>query len=136
MDTIALGTGILRWSRHERIADRYGTVNLDHAPDGADFDPTRFDTAPIGTRGRLIAVILCTRPLPALWGLGARVSPPPPAVRRLGGQPVVGAAVVGCEADLGAAVVGVGDCHSQTVRLANYAPTGSDNAAECARCRG
>jgi hypothetical protein len=131
MDTIALGTGILRWSRHERITDRYGTVNLDNAPDGADFDPARFDTAPIGTRGRLVAVILRTRRSPHCGDLARGFGPTTPAV----GEEVtlgVGTLIV-TDSDHGRTEIGLAPddgrthdwltpealyrCHSQTVRL-------------------
>jgi hypothetical protein len=131
MDTITLGTGILRWSRHERITDRYGTVNLDHAPDGADFDPTRFDTAPIGTRGRLVAVILCTRRSPHCGDWARGFAPTTPAV----GEEItlgVGTLIV-TDSDHGRTEIGLTPddgrthdwlapealyrCHSQTVRL-------------------
>lgn len=80
MDTITLGTGILNWSRHERITDRYGTVHLNHAPDGADFDPAPFDTVPVGTRGQLVAVILRARRSTHCADLARGLAPTTPAV--------------------------------------------------------
>ncbi len=62
MDNIVLGTGVLNWHPDERRTDRYGTVYLNRAPDDHTFDPVRFDDPPVGTRGRLVAVILATRP--------------------------------------------------------------------------
>ncbi|MGW5646226.1 hypothetical protein ACWEV3_40225 [Saccharopolyspora sp. NPDC003752] len=62
MDIVDLGTGALYWHADERRTDRYGTVHLNKTPEGDTPDPITFGNAPIGTHGRLVAVILDTRP--------------------------------------------------------------------------
>lgn len=79
-DTTILGTGILRWATDERITDRYGTVTLDRALAGHPTDLTVFTTAPIGARGRLVAVILRTRPSPHCGDLVRGLAPTTPTV--------------------------------------------------------
>ena len=59
MKRVALGIGNLGWHRHERVSDRYGTVNLSNLDDSDTY--VRFDDAPIGEDGDLVAVVLETR---------------------------------------------------------------------------
>lgn len=54
----SLGVGVLSWASFERQCDRYGAVHLNYGlPDAASFD-----AAPIGTHGRLSAIIIESRP--------------------------------------------------------------------------
>src|SRR3989442_717761 len=62
MDRIILGAGALNWHPDERRIDRYGAVHLDRNPDDTTPSPVLFDAAPVGTHGRLVAVIVGTRP--------------------------------------------------------------------------
>lgn len=63
MDTIVLGAGVLGWPATERQTDRYGFIHLNPGADD-DFAPHRFDVVHAGTHGRLVAVVLETRPSP------------------------------------------------------------------------
>lgn len=56
--TAALGQGQLWWPRFERQTDRYGSVFLLTGPDGEDY--ASFESALVGQRGRLVAVVLHT----------------------------------------------------------------------------
>jgi hypothetical protein len=66
MDTTILGTGTLNWRSAERHLDRYGTIHLATATattgTGTGRAYATFDDAPVGTRGRLVAVVLAARP--------------------------------------------------------------------------
>lgn len=82
MDVVILGTGALNWHADERRTDRYGTVHLNHNPsvvyhDDAAPDRERFDTAPVGVHGRLVAVIVDTRPTSHIGDLARGVAPQP-----------------------------------------------------------
>ncbi|KAA2253298.1 hypothetical protein F0L68_33345 [Solihabitans fulvus] len=131
MDSIVLGTGILRWQRYERQTDRYGTVNLDRAPYGESVDLTPFDTAPVGTRGRLVAVIVDTRRSPHCGDLARGITPTTP---QAGEEITLGTGTLFVqEFDHGSTEIGLAPdddryedwldpqalyrCHSQTVRL-------------------
>lgn len=57
--TVKLGQGQLWWARFERQSDRYGSVFLLTGPDDEDY--VSFEFAPVGRRGRLVAVVLHTR---------------------------------------------------------------------------
>lgn len=56
-----LGTGILTWTRGERVSDRYGTVFL--MPDGDSFTPPsgRVDLDRVEGKGKLVAEVVETR---------------------------------------------------------------------------
>jgi hypothetical protein len=63
MDTIVLGEGVLGWPAEERQTDRYGLIHLNPGANTDDsFAPHVFDTAHAGAHGRLVAVVLETRP--------------------------------------------------------------------------
>ena len=85
MDTIILATGALYWHPDERRIDRYGTVHLHRNPDTTDpeaddADWVVFDAAPVGTHGRLVAVIVGTLPAFHLGDLARGLAPDPAAV--------------------------------------------------------
>lgn len=128
---VELGQGQLWWPRFERQTDRYGTIFLCTGPDGADY--VTFESAPVGSRGRLVAVVLETRPSVHCGDLTRGLAPMTPAV---GEEITLGAGTVFTEADpdtgLPTAVGLVPDdgrdedwldpralyrCHNQTVRL-------------------
>ena len=131
-----IGIGILYWPRDERISDRYGAVTLDRAI-GSDAR-VPFDAVPIGARGRLIAVILATRPSLHCGDLARGIVPTTPTV---GDQITLGTGTlfattspgspteIGLVPDDGRAHDWLDPhmlyrCHSQTVRL-EFHPTGA-----------
>ncbi|MFD9964013.1 hypothetical protein [Amycolatopsis sp. NPDC058986] len=131
MGTIILGTGILTWHPDERRTDRYGAVHLTRTLDNAAPDPVVFDTAPVGAPGRLVAVIVGTRPAFHLGDLARGIGPDPAAV---GDQITLGTGTLFVESSrYGATEIGVAPddgrddawldpaalyrCHSQTIRL-------------------
>jgi hypothetical protein len=131
MDIIVLGTGILLWPSHERISDRYGTVTLDSAPDGRGRTPAAFTDPPLGTHGRMVAVVLDTRHSPHCGDLVRGLRPRTPTV---GDEVALGIGTLFTE-DIGPVITEIGlrpdddrahdwlapealyRCHSQTVRL-------------------
>jgi hypothetical protein len=131
MDTIVLGTGVLLWPRHERISDRYATVTLHHAPNDRDRTPAAFADPPLGTHGRMVAVILDTRHSPHCGDLVRGLRPRTPTV---GDEVALGTGTLFTE-DIGPVITEIGlrpdddrtcdwlnpealyRCHSQTVRL-------------------
>lgn len=80
MDTTVLGRGVLGWPAEERHSDRYGLIHLNAIPDTAHFTPASFDSAPVGAHGRLVAVVLETRPSPHIGDFGRAVGPAMPTV--------------------------------------------------------
>lgn len=131
METTVLGTGALSWRTHERQTDRYGTINLDRAPHSADFDPIPFTTAPTGTRGRLVAVVLTARRSPHCGDWARGIAPTTPIV---GDEITLGTGTLIVEQSAhGTTEIGLTPddgrrhdwldphalyrCHSQTVRL-------------------
>ncbi|MCP2170098.1 hypothetical protein LX83_006986 [Goodfellowiella coeruleoviolacea] len=80
MDPIVLGTGSLTWHADERRIDRYGTVHLNRDADGFTRDLVRFDDAPVGTRGQLVAIVLAVRPAFHAGDLVRGAAPSDPAV--------------------------------------------------------
>jgi hypothetical protein len=130
MDTIVPGTGILLWPSHERISDRYGTITLDRSPDGRG-TPAAFTDPPLGTHGRMVAVILDTRHSPHCGDLVRGLSPLTPMI---GDEIALGTGTLFTE-DTGPVITEIGlrpdddrtcdwlnpealyRCHSQTVRL-------------------
>ncbi|SFQ74430.1 hypothetical protein SAMN05421810_1185 [Amycolatopsis arida] len=128
---VELGRGQLWWPRFERQTDRYGTVLLCTGPDGEDY--ASFESAPVGTRGQLVAVVLETRPSVHCGDLARGLAPTTPAV---GEEITLGAGTVFTETDpdtgrptaIGMAPDDGRDedwldpralyrCHNQTVRL-------------------
>lgn len=77
-DAITLGEGVLSWPPCERHTDRYGTVCLDRGPDRVESVP--FDTAPVGTHGHLVAVVLATRTSPHVGDWARGLFPTTPTV--------------------------------------------------------
>lgn len=77
-EVVDLGHGELSWPRFERQTDRYGTVLLRTGPDGEDYVP--FDSAPVGARGQLVAVVLETRRPVHCGDLARGLMPSIPAV--------------------------------------------------------
>ncbi len=135
MDTVILGAGALNWRADERRTDRYGTVHLNRVPSAVDHDatpdPERFDTAPVGAHGRLVAVIVGTRPTSHIGDLARGVAPKPAPV---GTEITLGTGTLFVEASrYGNTEIGVRPddgrdhawldpaalyrCHEQTVRL-------------------
>lgn len=84
MDTVILGAGTLNWHADERRTDRYGTVHLNRTPSAVDHDatpnPERFNTAPVGAHGRLVAIIVGTRPAHHIGDLARGATPKPAPV--------------------------------------------------------
>ncbi|WP_228714242.1 phosphoadenosine phosphosulfate reductase domain-containing protein [Prauserella endophytica] len=128
---VELGQGQLWWPRFERHTDRYGTIFLCTGPDSEDY--VTFESAPVGSRGRLVAVVLETRPSVHCGDLTRGLAPTTPAV---GEEITLGSGTVFTEPDpdtgLPTAVGLVPDdgrdedwldpralyrCHNQTVRL-------------------
>ncbi|WP_246370320.1 phosphoadenosine phosphosulfate reductase domain-containing protein [Amycolatopsis echigonensis] len=129
--TVELGQGQLWWPRFERQTDRYGTIFLCTGPDGADY--VTFESAPVGSHGWLVAVVLETRPSVHCGDLARGLAPTVPAV---GEEITLGSGTVFTEPDpdtgLLTAVGLIPDdgrdedwldpralyrCHNQTVRL-------------------
>lgn len=137
-DIVILGTGALNWHADERRTDRYGTVHLNHNnpsavhhDDEATPGPERFDNAPVGAHGRLVAVIVDTRPTSHIGDLAHGVAPQPAPV---GAEITLGTGTLFVEASrYGNTEIGVRPddgrdhawldpaalyrCHDQTVRL-------------------
>ncbi|GAA1937853.1 hypothetical protein [Amycolatopsis minnesotensis] len=131
MDEIILGTGVLNWHADERRIDRYGTVHLTRNPDDGTPDSVLFDTAPVGARGQLVAVITGTRPAFHLGDIAHGLGVDPAAV---GDKITLGAGTLFVESSrYGTTEIGVSPddgredswldpaalyrCHDQTVRL-------------------
>jgi hypothetical protein len=130
-ETIQLGLGQLWWPRSERQTDRYGTVFLLTGPDADTYVP--FENAPVGQRGRLVAVVVETRRSGHCGDIARSLAPTTPTV---GEEITLGTGTLFTETDtdLGepTAVGLVPDdhrdtdwldpralyrCHNQTVRL-------------------
>lgn len=129
--TVTLGQGQLWWARFERQSDRYGSVFLLAGPDDEDY--ASFEFAPVGRRGRLVAVVLHTRRSGHCGDLDRGLAPSTPEV----GEEITlgtGTLFTDDDSDAGAATaVGVKPddgrttawldpralyrCHNQTVRL-------------------
>jgi hypothetical protein len=126
MDTIVLDRGALNWHPDERRIDRYGTVHLNSTPDGRAFTPVLFDAAPVGTRGRRVAVIVATR---SSFHLGDHV-------RGVGPNP----ATVGAEISLGAGKLFVQESEFGHAEIGLRPDDGRDEAwldpAALYRCHG
>lgn len=73
-----LGTGILNWSRMERVSDRYATVQLFTALDSEEM--VALDRVQEGTRGRIIAVVEETRQSRHIGDLSHEIFPRTPTV--------------------------------------------------------
>jgi hypothetical protein len=78
MDITVLGQEVLGWSAEERHCDRYGLIHLNAIPDTAHFSPASFDSAPVGARGHLVAVVLETRRSPHIGDFARAVGPSTP----------------------------------------------------------
>jgi hypothetical protein len=131
VETIELGLGQLWWPRFERQTDRYGTVFLLTGPDADTY--VRFEGAPVGQLGRLVAVVVETRRSGHCGDIARSLAPTTPVV---GEEITLGAGTLFTEtdADLGLTnAVGLVPedhrdsdwldpralyrCHNQTVRL-------------------
>lgn len=131
--TVILGAGALNWHAGEGRTGRYGAVYLDRGPDGGPPDPAPFDAAPIGSHGRLVAVVLGIRSSSLhLGGLAHGVGPNVPTV--IGEEITLGIGTLFVESSRhGYTEIGVKPdderddtwldptalyrCHEQTVRL-------------------
>ncbi|HEX5116013.1 MAG TPA: phosphoadenosine phosphosulfate reductase family protein [Pseudonocardiaceae bacterium] len=130
-ESIELGLGQLWWPRSERQTDRYGTVFLLTGPDADTYVP--FENAPVGQRGRLVAVVVETRRSGHCGDIARSLAPTTPTV---GEEITLGTGTLFTEtdADLGVpSAVGLAPddhrdsdwldpralyrCHNQTVRL-------------------
>jgi hypothetical protein len=146
VDVTVLGTGILRWASDERISDRYGTVTLDRAPHGHPVDLVVFDAAPIGARGRLVAVVLHTRRSPHCGDLVRGFVPTTPTVgdtitlgtgTLIRGQTLHDGTEIGLAPDDDRArdwldTHALYRCHSQTVRLELHPDPAPETAVDTA----
>jgi hypothetical protein len=75
---VELGHGQLWWPRFERQTDRYETVFLCIGPDREDY--VSFESASVGSRGQLVAVVLETRPSVHCGDVSRGLAPTTPAV--------------------------------------------------------
>lgn len=126
---VILGTGMLTWSRYERIGDRYGTVSLMVSPVRDDF-ASFTDTPPDGTVGTLAAEILETRQSAHIGDFARGIGPSTPTAGEI---ITLGSGALFREDEDGMPQIGLRPadgretdwldpralyrCHSQTVRL-------------------
>lgn len=80
-----LGTGILNWSRSERVTDRYGTVHLTQEamvdPMNGNLGYVPMDTRPyVHKHGNLVAIVKQNRHTPHCGDLFRGIYPPDPPV--------------------------------------------------------
>lgn len=78
MLTIEIGTGVLNWSRAERVSDRYGSVRLYENPE--EESVVSLNRAAHGHSGTLVALVKETRKSYHIGDLHRRIFPKTPKV--------------------------------------------------------